>query len=108
MTCLKSHRWPRLLCAVFAFVCLVLCLGHRPAEVSTVRLRQMEKLGRGVVAVHYEEGKVFVGWRLLGTDPDGIAFNVYRKTAASTPVKLNAAPLPSATSLVDEKADKRR
>ena len=40
--------------------------------------RQMEHLGRGVVAIHQGEGKVFVSWRLLGTDPDGIAFNVYR------------------------------
>ena len=40
--------------------------------------RQMEALGRGVVAIPQDGGKVFVGWRLLGTDPDDIAFNVYR------------------------------
>src|SRR5947209_9076664 len=38
--------------------------------------RQMERLGRGVVAIPLDDGKVFVGWRLLGTDPDDIAFNV--------------------------------
>jgi len=38
--------------------------------------RQMEKLGRGVVAVNQGEGKAFVSWRLLGTEPDSIAFNV--------------------------------
>ena len=42
--------------------------------------RQIEKLGRGVVAVRFEQDKVFVGWRLLGTDVQTITFNVYRET----------------------------
>ncbi|HVS54532.1 MAG TPA: rhamnogalacturonan lyase [Opitutaceae bacterium] len=41
---------------------------------------QMENLGRGVVAIHQSDGKVFVSWRLLGTDPDNVAFNLYRKS----------------------------
>src|SRR5262245_60079165 len=40
--------------------------------------RQMEDLGRGVVVIHQGGGKVFVSWRLLGPDPDDIAFNLYR------------------------------
>ncbi|PTX92576.1 rhamnogalacturonan lyase [Opitutus sp. ER46] len=40
----------------------------------------MEKLGRGVVAIHQPDGKVFVSWRLLATDPDSVAFNLYRKS----------------------------
>ena len=31
--------------------------------------RQMEKLGRGVVAIDQGDGKVYLGWRMLGTDP---------------------------------------
>ena len=59
--------------------------------------RQMEKLGRGVVAVNQGEGKVFVSWRLLGTEPDSIAFNVYRTTgmpnrSSSTPSRSPSAP----------------
>ena len=47
--------------------------------VATVKAaRQMEHLGRGVVAVNQGEGRVFVSWRWLATDPDDIAFNVYR------------------------------
>ena len=42
--------------------------------------RQMERLDRGVVAVHREDGKVYVGWRMFGTDRDDIAFNLYRST----------------------------
>src|SRR5262245_3317586 len=59
--------------------------------------RHMEKLGRGVVAIHQGEGKVFVSWRLLGTDPEAIAFNVYRKTGDAEPVKLTQEPIAKVT-----------
>ena len=39
--------------------------------------REMEALGRGVVAVP-SEGGILVRWRLLGTDPGGVGFHVYR------------------------------
>lgn len=67
--------------------------------------RQMEYLGRGVAAVNQGEGKVFVSWRLLGTDPDGIAFNVYRVTGDAQPVKLNSTPLDKATCYQDSGVD---
>jgi rhamnogalacturonan endolyase len=67
--------------------------------------RQMERLGRGVVAVNQGEGKAFVSWRLLGTEPDSIAFNVYRATGAATPVKRNDAPLTKAASFQDTGVD---
>ncbi len=63
--------------------------------------RQMEKLGRGVVALAKADGTVFVSWRLLGTDADGVAFNVYRATDGGEPVKLNAEPLRDATCFAD-------
>ena len=43
------------------------------------KLRYMEKLDRGLVAVQQSDGKVFLSWRLLASDPDGVAFNVYRE-----------------------------
>ncbi|HET9502703.1 MAG TPA: T9SS type A sorting domain-containing protein [Hymenobacter sp.] len=58
--------------------------------------RYVEKLGRSVVAMRTDANTVFVSWRLLGTDPAGLAFNVYRGTT-----KLNAAPLTGATNLTD-------
>ena len=64
--------------------------------------RQMEKLGRGVVAIKQDNKKVFVGWRLLGTDPKNLAFNLYRVTNGAT-VKLNAQPITGATNFVDER-----
>lgn len=66
--------------------------------------RQMEKLGRGLVAVKQAEGKVFVSWRLLGTDPGGISFDLYRATEGSAPVKVNAEPITTATHFVDATA----
>ena len=38
-----------------------------------------EKLDRGLVAVEREDGSVFLSWRLLETDADGIAFEVGRR-----------------------------
>jgi len=49
--------------------------------------RLMEHLTRAPVAIKTEEG-VYVGWRLLGTDPQDIAFNLYRDG-----VKLNDVPI---------------
>jgi rhamnogalacturonan endolyase len=43
---------------------------------------RLESLGRGIVAIHQPDGRVAVSWRLLGTDPEGVAFNLYRKADA--------------------------
>jgi rhamnogalacturonan endolyase len=68
--------------------------------------RQMERLGRGVVALPREDGRVFVSWRLLGTDPVDITFNVYRATGAGQPVKLNANPITRSTQFLDDSTDR--
>ncbi|MGN9845892.1 rhamnogalacturonan lyase [Nonomuraea sp. H19] len=39
--------------------------------------KQMEDLDRGLVSVRSGTGNL-VSWRLLGTDPDGVSFNLYR------------------------------
>ena len=66
--------------------------------------RQMENLGRGGVAIHQGEGKVFVSWRLLGTEPDEISFNVYRASGSAPAVKLNQEPIKNATCFQDHGA----
>ena len=70
-----------------------------------VSLRQVEKLDRGVVAVHQGGGKVFVSWRLFGTDPEEIAFDVYRQSGEAEPVKLTREPLAKATCFTDTGVD---
>lgn len=67
--------------------------------------RQMEPLGRGVVALPAGDGCVFVSWRLLGTDPADLAFDVYRATGGAPAVQLNAHPLTHATCYLDRTAD---
>lgn len=70
--------------------------------------RRMESLGRGVVAVRSGAGSVLVSWRLLGLDPDGIGFNVYRSTAGGAAVKVNPSVLTGGTNFVDSTADLSR
>ena len=65
----------------------------------------VENLGRGVMAIRASESTVYVGWRLLGTDPADVAFNVYRATGAAAPTKLNDVPVATATNVVDLSAD---
>ncbi|MEM5878574.1 MAG: Ig-like domain-containing protein, partial [Candidatus Aenigmatarchaeota archaeon] len=40
--------------------------------------RYIERLDRGVVAVWLGNNRVWISWRILGTDPKDIGFNVYR------------------------------
>jgi rhamnogalacturonan endolyase len=46
--------------------------------------------------------KVFVSWRLLASDPDDVAFNVYRTPAGAAPLKLNQDPIGTVTWFLDE------
>ncbi|MBB6239269.1 rhamnogalacturonan endolyase [Pedobacter sp. AK013] len=61
----------------------------------------MEKLDRGVIAVRQNKDSVYVGWRMLGTDADDIAFNLYRKTGNNPAVKINPHPITKSTNFVD-------
>ena len=42
--------------------------------------RNMEDLGRGLVAMRTDDNTVFLSWRLLGTEPENIVFNLYCDT----------------------------
>lgn len=95
------------------------------ATVSLHAERVMEKLDRGVVAVHQADGRVWVSWRLLASDPAKVAFNVYRitggaadreeigiygarQTADVGAVKVNAEPLAGPTWFIDERPNLAR
>ncbi|WP_373319570.1 rhamnogalacturonan lyase family protein [Rugosimonospora africana] len=60
--------------------------------------RQMEKLNRGLISVRSGSGNL-VSWRLLGTDPQNVAFNVYRGST-----KLNSTPITASTNYLDSGA----
>ncbi|WP_223833376.1 rhamnogalacturonan lyase [Pedobacter riviphilus] len=61
----------------------------------------MEKLDRGVIAVRQSSNSAYVGWRMLGTDADDIAFNLYRKSGNNETIKLNLDPITKSTNFVD-------
>lgn len=65
---------------------------------------KMEYLTRGVYAVNAGNGKVFVSWRLLGTENANLAFNLYR-TVNNKTIKLNKQPILKSTNFTDESAD---
>ncbi|HPR13000.1 MAG TPA: rhamnogalacturonan lyase [Bacteroidales bacterium] len=67
--------------------------------------RQMENLNRGIIAVRKSVDSVYIGWRMLGTEPDAIAFNIYRQTGNGKPLKLNITPLTESTNFEDGNVD---
>ncbi|GAA0582033.1 rhamnogalacturonan lyase [Paractinoplanes ferrugineus] len=69
-----------------------------PSGPVTVKGKQVERLDRGLISVHSGSGNL-ISWRLLGTDPSGIAFNVYRGGT-----KLTAAPVTNSTNYLDSGA----
>jgi rhamnogalacturonan endolyase len=64
--------------------------------------RQMEKLDRGLIALGKSNGDVYLSWRLLKSDSDSVAFNVYRSTDDRV-VKLNDQPITVSTDFVDSR-----
>jgi len=64
----------------------------------------MESLDRGLIAVK-ENGHFYVSWRVLGTDSDHLAFNLYRKSGTNKAVLVNDKPITDATNLIDDKAN---
>ncbi len=63
--------------------------------VTALKPRKMERLDRGLIAVRSGTSN-YLGWRLFGTDPQDIAFNVYRGS-----VKVNTFPVTNSTNYVD-------
>jgi rhamnogalacturonan endolyase len=64
-----------------------------PSQAAT---RYMENLDRGVVAVYVPGSGIYVGWRMFGTDPASIGFNVYRNG-----VKITSSPITTSTNYMD-------
>ncbi len=68
----------------------------------TTSARAVETLERGVVAAPDSAGHVYVGWRLLASDPENVAFNVYRsESAGGAGQKLNNRPITDSCNFVD-------
>jgi rhamnogalacturonan endolyase len=65
-----------------------------------VAQRQMEYLNRGLVAVNMGKGKVFLSWRMLGTEHDEVSYNVYRTINGKT-TRLNGSKPLQLTNFTD-------
>lgn len=74
----------------------------KPRVTGWANQRVEEKINRGLLAVSNGEGKVYLGWRLFKTDPQGTAFNVYRSVEGDDPVRLNKEPVATTTDFIDE------
>jgi rhamnogalacturonan endolyase len=81
-------------------ILLIVCL----TSFNLIAQRYMENLDRGIVAVRQDDKKVFVSWRMLGTEPDDVAYNVYRMNN-NKEKKLNVKPLAGPTHFIDSLAD---
>ncbi len=85
---------------------LVLLLGAMILAVSEAEAqRQMETLGRGVVAVRTGTSSAYIGWRLLATDAESIGFNVLRSTNGSAPAQINSTLITNTTDYTDTTAN---
>jgi len=86
-------------------IIIAICFGVLPIfSTPAPAQRQMENLSRGIVAVK-QAGGVYVSWRLFGTDPETITFNLYRITASAEPVKVNEKSIAKSTNYMDTGAD---
>jgi rhamnogalacturonan endolyase len=66
-----------------------------PQTAHAAPARQVERLDRGLTSVHTGSGNL-VSWRWLATDPNDVAFNVYRGGT-----RLNSSPLTTSTNYLD-------
>ncbi len=85
--------------------CLLIVLLSLGTAVSAPAQRIMEKLDRALTAIPMGGDSVYIGWRLLGNDPENIAFDLYRQSGKNDPVKLNRKPLRTTTDFIDTTAD---
>ena len=74
----------------------------KPKVTGWAKQRVNEKINRGMLAIPNNDGQVYLGWRLLATDANGTAFNVYRSVEGTEAVKLNKKPVAATTDFIDE------
>lgn len=80
------------------------CFAAEPEVEGNAKERVMEKLGRGLVAMPTQDGKVYLGWRLLESDGPEAAFDICRAAPNEAPKKLNEQPIARTTDFVDASA----
>ena len=74
----------------------------KPKVEGWARQRVEERLNRGMLAVPNGDGKVYLSWRLLRSDPPATAFNVYRAVEGGEPLRLSREPVAITTDFIDQ------
>lgn len=59
--------------------------------------RNVEKLNRGLVAIRLSTSQVYVGWRMLGTEPTDVSYNLYYNN-----VKVTGSPFTTTTNFTHD------
>ncbi len=76
---------------VFMLVIIVLIGNENLAQIQL-----LENLNRGLIAVPAQNKGIYLGWRLLVSDPKNVKFNIYRDG-----IKINSQPIENSTNYVD-------
>ncbi|MDW7694203.1 carbohydrate-binding protein [Flammeovirgaceae bacterium SG7u.111] len=89
--CSSSKLWATLTSVIYTLILF--------STTNTYSQNKVESLNRGIIAVRTSSNEVFVSWRMLGTDPTDIAFNLYRGGTL-----LNNSPITQSTNYIDSTA----
>lgn len=76
----------------------------KPKVKGWAETRISEKIDRGLVAFKINDG-IYLSWRLLNTDAENVAFDIYEQQEGQEARKINAEPLISTTDFFAENAD---
>ncbi|MCO6044108.1 rhamnogalacturonan lyase [Aeoliella sp. ICT_H6.2] len=83
-----------------ALVAITTCFGCALAKSEPTQA----ELNRGVVAVRQADGSVFVSWRLLPAEANGVGFNIYRRASSGGPELVHQVQPSEATNWADDRA----
>jgi len=64
--------------------------------------RVKEKLDRGLIAMPIKDNRIYLGWRLLKSDPVNAGFHVYRRVSGGELRKLTDEPIVKTCDFVDD------
>lgn len=68
----------------------------KPKVEGWAKNRVTEDLNRGLIALNLGNG-IYLSWRLLSTDPENVAFNIYEEKEGNNPQKINKKPISETT-----------
>jgi rhamnogalacturonan endolyase len=93
----KKTKMKQIRNAIVTAILVILCAWMVPVNAQ----RWMENINRATVAIQLGGDSIYIGWRMLGTDPEDTGFDVYRMAGSESPVKLNKTPLTRTTDYID-------